>query len=193
MQAVGTVEGFYENAETGKRVKQFHQKNLILFEGADIMSGLLGGDSRFFPSHMYFLYENTNGSVTPAPTLSRSTSGRSYFSTITGTSPRYDWLRVPIVGKPTKGATSSNYSGNVVFFSASSAASQTLAGESPAHNYFAAAGANGPSKVISLALVAAVNPNNNQEDLVFSRLNLVAPHTMVAGYHITYHWSIAFK
>jgi hypothetical protein len=192
MQAVGHVIGCLTNAKSGLETQVFQQKNLIMHEGADIMAGLLSGDMRFVPSHMYFLYENTNSPITPPPELTRA-DGRSFFASITGSSPNQDWLRVPIITRPRISIVGEEYSGNVVTFSASSAASDTLQGESPAHNYFGSSGANGPSKVFSLALVAGVNPNTNREDKIFSRLNLQTPMSLPAGHHLTFYWMIKFQ
>jgi hypothetical protein len=192
MQAVGHVTGYLVNTQTGVETRIFEQKNLIMNEGADIMAALLSGDTRFAPSHMYFLYENTNSAVTTPPTIERA-DGRSFFASISGASPDQDWLRVPILTRPRLSTSGAEFSGNMVTFAASSAASDTLVGESPAHNYFASSGVNGPSKVFSLALVAAPNPNTNRDDKVFSRLHLETPISLPAGHHLTFYWSIKFQ
>jgi hypothetical protein len=192
MQAIGEVVGCYTNIKTGKEIQFFRQKNLIMYEAADIMAGLLSGDSRFFPSHMYFVYENTDGGITSPPAITRA-DGKSYFSSISGSDPAQDWLRVPITTRPRVSVIGEDYSGNAVTFAASSASSDSLAGESPEKNYFSASGDNGPSKVFSLALVAATNPNTKAEDKIFSRLSLSTPMTILAGHHLTFYWIIKFN
>lgn len=192
MQAIGRVIGCYTNQKTGRETRIFDKKNLILYEGADIMAGLLSGDRRFFPSHMYFVYENTNSIITSPPATTRA-DGRAFFASIAGSSPNQDWLRVPMISTPKLSIIGEEYAGNVVTFSASSAASDTLEGESPAHNYFASSGGDGPSKVFSLALVSALNPNTNKDDKVFSRLDLDSPMSVLAGHHLTFYWTIKFS
>lgn len=197
MQALGEVIGCYTNAKTGRHTEVFHQKNLILYQGADIMAGLLAGNISFAPSHMYFQYENTSGALSSFPTPGRE-DGRDFFTTIDGITPVQDWLRVPIITTPRISAIHAAgqenlFTGNAATFTGSSAASDTLVGESPAHNYFAASGANGPSKVFALALVAAVNPNTNRDDRVFSRLTLSSPMEVISGHHLTFFWTIKFN
>lgn len=191
MQAVGHVIGCYTNIKTGKETEVFRQKNLILYEGADIMAGLLSGDRKFFPSHMYFAYENKDSAPT-APSFQRD-GGTSYFSTLSESVPTQDWLRVPIITTPRISVIGSNYSGNAVTFSASSASSDSLRGESPEQNYFAASGVDGASRVYSVALVSATNPNTKSGDKVFSRLNLSSPLTVTSGHHLTFYWIIKFN
>lgn len=194
MHAVGLVTACYTNITTGREVEVLRQKNLILFEGADIMAGLLGGRTEMVPSHFYLQYENTN--LAPVgPTFTRA-DGRQAFEAIAGNDPAQDWLRVPIISTPLIQRipdNSEDYAGNAVIFSASSASSQTLQGESPAHNYFAASGPNGPSKVVAVALAAAVKPSNHKLDKIFSRLTLTTALPMQANHHLTFYWSIRFN
>lgn len=194
MHALGHITAFYENIRTGRLTKALEQKNLILFEGADIMAAILGGDMSKAISHMYFQYENTNVGPVSTPILTRG-SGRSSFDAITGVDPASDWLRVPLLSTPKLVRIpndSADYAQNGVVFTATSAASETMHGESPAHNYFAASGANGPSKIVSAALVAAPAPSNNRLDKVFSRVNLSTPLTMQPGHQLTVYWIINF-
>ena len=195
MRATGEITACYQNIRTGRITPVLRQKNLILFEGADIMAGLLAGNPLLVPSYMYLQYHNTSGTVLTPPAITRG-DGRSYFNSITGTSPKQDWLRIPIITTPKVLVTpddSSDYQGNGVIFTGSSAASQTLLGESPAHNYYAASGANGPSNVFALALAAAPVPQNGALDKLFSRINLTTPLAMQPGSHLTFYWAISFN
>jgi hypothetical protein len=197
MQAVGEVIGCYTNRITGRETVIFRKKNLILNEGADIMAALLAGDVRAFPSHMYFHFENTNSTVTPPAEITRADGG-AFFRSIDGSSPPHDWLRVPIITNPrisilNPPGQSGVFGGNVVTFSASSAASDSLAGESPLHRYFASNGGDGPSKVFGLALASEINAGNKVGDRVFSRLALETPQVMIDGSHLTFYWIIKFN
>lgn len=194
MHAVGEITACYTSIATGRVTEILKQKNLILFDAADVMASLLAGKSGFSPSHMYFHYENTNGAPVAAPAITRS-AGRTFFEGLSGAD-NIDWLRVPIITTPKLSKVpdnSADYANNAIVFNASSGASETLAGESPAQNYFAAAGADGPSKVISVALVSAPTPSNNKLDKVFSRVNLTAPLSMQPGHHLTFYWLIKFN
>lgn len=197
MHAIGEVIGCYTNTITGKETQVFHKKNLILNEGADIMAGLLSGDARFFPSHMYFHFENTNTAITTPAAITRADGG-DFFRSIDGDDPPHDWLRVPLITTPRLSITNpvgetGVFRGNCVTFSSSSATSETLEGESPLHRYFASSGDDGPSKVFGLALVSETIPGSKSGDRVFSRLNLGTPQVMVDGSHLTFYWIIKFN
>lgn len=197
MQAVGEVVGCYTNQITGRETVVFRKKNLIMNEGADIMAGLLSGDARFFPSHMYFHFQNTSGSIATPAAITRADGG-GFFRSIDGVSPPHDWLRVPIITNPKVSiinpiGQSGVFGGNTVTFSASSAASDTLAGESPQHRYFASSGGDGPSNVFGLALASEVIAGNKAGDRIFSRLSLETPQVMISGSHLTFYWIIKFN
>jgi len=195
MHAVGQIQAFLTSMRTGRTTEVLKQKNLIMYQAADVMAGLLAGDRSKTISHMYFQYENTNSTPTAIPTLTRA-SGRDDFDGISGVAPAQDWLRVPLVTTPRISRIPDNsevFGGNAVMFAATSASSPSMSGESPAHNYFASSGVNGPSKITSVALVAAPTPSNNLNDLVFSRVNLQTPLTLPAGFYLTIYWLVKFN
>lgn len=193
MQAIGEVAAFYQNIRTGRMSQILKQKNLILFQGADIMAALLAGDMSHRISHMYFEFENTAGA--PAvPTITRG-DGRPYFAGLDGSGNR-DWVRVPIVMNPSLSVIpndSPNYGGNGVLFTATTASAVPAVGKSPAANYFEDAGLNGPSKIFSVALAAAPDRNSDAKDKVFSRLNLSTAMPLQPNSHIVFFWSIKFN
>lgn len=193
MQAVGEVSAFYQNIRTGRMTKMLEQKNMILFEGADVMAALLGGDLNFRISHFYLEYKNTVGTPT-APTITRD-AGRSYFSSLDG-SAAHDWVRVPIILNPTLSvvpAESSDYTGNSVIFTATTASVTPATGKSPVANYFLSSGVDGPSKITSLALVASPDRNAESKDRVFSRVNLGTPMPLQPSSNIIFLWAIRFN
>lgn len=197
MRTVGELTLGYHYPQTNRFIPIHRQKNMIMFEAADVMARLVKGDPSYRISHMYFEYENNSngdGSVSSTPTLNRG-MGRSSFDAITGSGPNpQDWLRVPIV---TDGLlqvypdNSDDYKGNAVTFTATSAASVSQEGESPAHNYFGT-GVDGPSKIFAVALVAAPSPADHTKDLIFSRLVLTTPFPVSAGSHPAAFWSLRF-
>jgi hypothetical protein len=182
MQAQGHIQLFIEKG--GQRTIVHEQKNLILFEGADIMSLLLSGDSRHKIAGVYFEYKNG----TPSPTTITRSMGRTSFNSITGVD-GVDWLRIPIISTPLTFSSAADYAANIVTFSATSAVSETMAGESATHNAFTP----GTSQVYSLALVSMPDKNNSQLDKVFARTNLAAALTVPTGFHLGAHWSIKFN
>lgn len=193
MQAVGEVAAFYQNIRTGRMTPILKLRNKILYQGADIMAALLGGDLNHRISHMYMEFENTAGA--PAlPTINRD-NGRSYFAAIDGTGNR-DWVRVPIIMNPSLSIVpndSVDYSGNTVMFVATTASVDPAQGKADASNYFADAGPDGPSKIFSLGLVAATDQNNEGNDKVFSRVNLSTAMPLQPSSHIVFFWSIKFN
>jgi hypothetical protein len=180
----------YFHARTGRFAALPESKNLTTHAAADIVAGLLNGDASLAISHMYFRYRNTSSSLGSPPAITRST-GRADYTAITGAGPNYeDYLRVPIVsqGKIFRyPETTTDYSGNAVYFTANSALS-SLQGESPAHNYFAASGANGPSKIFQIALVAAPVPADPNQDRVFAVLNPSSSYTYLANSYPGAFW-----
>jgi hypothetical protein len=197
LKASGHIAVGYTHPKTGRTEIVHEQKNLILFEGADIMSLLLKGDPAYKINYMYFQYQNISGSVT-APTALTRADGRSAFDGITGAAPNpYDWIRFPIltdglIGSYPSGTT--DYSGNTVTFTGTSAASSTQTGESQNANYFGAPGGPDPaSKVYAAALVAAPVAGDSTQDKIFSRVILDTPFTMVSGVHMSLFWTIRFQ
>lgn len=193
-QIRGDVVIGLRNAKTNTFTPLIQKKNLIMFGAADIMAHLLGGDSRYAVSHMYYQYQNISGSVTASASFTRA-DGITDFLSIDG-SDQTDWLRIPIItaGKvDSYPVDSTQYSGNAVTFVATSASSSTQTGESASENYFADSGDDGPSKVYAIALAAALSPADKTKDIVFSRLELDTPITVEAGNYIDCFWQIAFR
>lgn len=190
MKAIGEISICLQSKKTGKTVEILRQKNLILYEAADIMSMLVKGRSEYRVSHMYFQYQNTVG--TPVqPSLTKDL-GRSDFDSITGADKR-DWLRVPIITEPLiDSSDEAVYENNQVTFTASSASSASLTGESPAGNVFSDTTPDGPSKIYSLALVSTPTISDNTKDRIFSRVNPASILTVQAGHHVTVFWRLRF-
>ena len=178
------------NDKTGLFSPICEQKNLVMYEGADIIAGLLAGQPLQL-SHMYFHYYNSSTVVT-APELDR-TMGRTWFyNNIPGTgnvNSTQDWLRVPIITTPRlfkSPSDSANYNNNGIYLTATSAAASTpKEGESSGNLPF-----NNTSKIIAVALVSATDPSDYRKDKIFSRVNLTAPITVASGSQPTIFWSV---
>lgn len=202
MHIVGRVQAGYTNPNTGIFSELIDQKNLIVYGAADIMASLISGDHSYKISHMYFEYINSpNGSTYVPPTITRN-DGRSYFDNFTGVGTngeKLDYIRVPIITSPKifkSPAQSQEYSGNAVYFNATSAAVGSvgaIAGESPSKRYFSSNGVDGPSSIYSVSLVSTPNAEHASQDKVFSKLNLSTPLTVLSGSNPTIYWSIRFS
>lgn len=196
MHLTGSIVAGYTSDKTKNFSPVFKMNNLVLFEAADIITGLLNGDNSLRLSHMYLQYTNTN-SYTYSPEAITRSSGRADFDALTGASPDYiDYLRVPIwsQGRFSKSpAETENYESNVLSLVATTAsvgAIGEISGLSPAGNYFAASGDQGGSYIFSAALVSAPHPENPSADKVFSRVNFATPLEVLAGSQPTIWWSI---
>lgn len=188
MNLICDVSAGFTNNKTGLFSPVSDQRNLVLFEGADIMASLLAGDSSAAISHLYLHYKN--GGTNPVP-LSRD-MGRSWFDGISGANFE-DWLRIPIITTPRlfrSPSSSPDYKANAIHFTGTSAASETMVGESPTGNYFGDAGPQGASMVFAAALVSGPQSGSSANDRIFSRVNLALPLTMVVGSQITIFWSV---
>lgn len=192
----GIVTIGHRNKITNNFTSILHKKNLVLYGAADIMAKLVSGNSSYAVSHMYYDYANTN-STPPPPTINRE-DGLPYFNALSGAN---DFLRIPILtsakidkyyefSSPTPNDV---YKGNMATFVATSAASPSQSGEIDPNNYFLSTGINGPSKIISVALVVSPDPYDRHKDIIFSRLSLSSPITIQANSYVDCFWSIAFK
>ena len=188
------VTAGYTNDKTGLFSPVSEQKNMVMYQGADIIASLLGGDQSAALSHMYFCFSNIGDTTPPAiPSALDPTMGGSWFYDNVNGANKYDWLRVPIITTPRvfrSPSNSTDYANNGLYLTATAAASETMAGESPAHNYFGPSGVNGPSTVFAAALVSAPNPASPTKDRIFSRVTLTTPITVVAGSQPTIFWSV---
>ena len=195
MHAVGHIKVCFQDEKTGRLSSPIiDKKNLVLFEGADIMSALLAGKANFAISHMYFQYRNSAETFEINNPITRG-DGRAAFDAIDGEDPVEDWLRVPLITLPKQVQIpegSADYQSNGVWFTGTSAASPTLEGESPAHNPFTASGET-PSRIFSVALVSAPAPGDNKQDRVFSRVNFEEPLELPAGKHLVVFWLLRFN
>ena len=202
MHIVGRVQAGYTNPNTGIFSEVVDQKNLIVYEAADIMASLITGDYTRQISYMYFEYINSpSGSTYTPPAVTRE-DGRSYFDNFSGVGingEKLDYIRVPIITTPKifqSPSQSPEYTGNAVYFSTTSAAVGAVGGifgQSSSQRYFSSNGLDGPSNIYSVSLVSATNPNHAAQDKVFSKLNLSTPLTVLSGSNPTIYWSIRFS
>lgn len=185
MQAIGEITAFYENIATGARTPVLTQKNLILFEGADVMAALLSGDMSHQISHMYFQFQNRDPYQDNHLAIDR-TSGRATLETADN---QEDWLRVPLITNPKLMRMGDTYVANGVYFTGTSAASDSLVGGDRGLAF----GNQQSSTIFALALAAAPTPANDAQDKLFSRVILETPIPVRQGSHIVFFWLIKFS
>jgi len=173
---------FSFNEETGEIRKMVSQKNIIPYQGADVLARILGGDHTWAPGAMLFEFENTAGSPTiPIPTRDE---GIDYYLGLSGTK---DYLRIPLIVPPSFSASSGNYGGNQVTFWA-----VTSGTEGQAHSL--QFGDTQDSKVYGVGLAATPTPDQYTQDRVFSRSYTgFSPVPKEAGYQIGAQYLIRFN
>lgn len=184
------VTAGYTNDKTGLFSPVSEQKNMVMYQGADIIASLLGGDQSAALSHMFFHFANV--AVPAAPALDPTMGGSWFYDNVDGAN-KYDWLRIPIITTPRlfrSPSDSTDYANNGLYLTATAAASESMAGESPTANYFGPSGVDGASTVFAAALVSAPDPAFPTKDRIFSRVTLTTPLTVVAGSQPTIFWSV---
>lgn len=129
---------------------------LVLYGGADIMARFLAGAINV----MYIEFQNLAHPADPVtrPTYDRS-GGRAYYDGL-GAGGK-DYLRIPITVSPERDASDANYEGNRVTFFAMTEGTVGVHG-----NTFSDV-VN--SAVHGAALVYAPDPNDQTQDIVYSR------------------------
>lgn len=151
---------FSFDEKTGELRRMVSQKNIIPYQGADILARILSGDNDYKPGAMFFEYENTAG--TPSPPAPARDEDISYYLNELPLTPNRDYLRIPLVVAPSLTASSSSYAGNQVTFFALTAGTSGIHGE--------AFGSGPPaSKVYGVALAATPEPTQYTQDWLFSR------------------------
>lgn len=150
---------FSFDEKTGELRRMVSQRNIIPYQGADILARILSGDTDYKPGAMFFEFENTAGTPTP-PSPTRDEDISYYLNDLPLTSNR-DYLRIPLVVSPSLTASSSDYAGNQVTFFALTAGTSGIHGET----FDSAAN----SKVYGVALAATPEPTQYTQDWLFSR------------------------
>lgn len=89
-------------------------RNLVVYNGGDIIAQLLAGNDEYRISHMYFAYENTAGVPAPAA-AARTDTAAATFHALT---PPNDFLRAPVLNPVTLAAADGNHLFNRATFTA---------------------------------------------------------------------------
>lgn len=150
---------FAFNPDTGHVKMLVEQKNIIPYQGADVLARILAGDASYVPGAMFFEFENTAGSPT-VPTPLRS-EGIDYYLSDLALEATKDYVRAPLVVTPAISASGSDYDGNQVTFFA------VTSGLTGIHGKTFDQSVN--SKVYGVALAATPEPTQYTQDKLFSR------------------------
>jgi len=175
---------FSFNPETGHVKMLVEQKNIIPYQGADILARVLAGDDSYAPGAMFFEFENTAGApVVPVPTRDE---GIDYYLDTLALSATKDYVRAPLIVTPAISASGSDYAGNQVTFFAITAGSQGVHGKT--FDFSA------DSKVYGVALAATPQPTQYTQDKLFSRsYDGFDPVPKEDGYQIGGQYIIRFR
>ena len=175
---------FSFDEKTGELRKMVSQKNIIPYQGADVLARILAGDVTYKPGAMFFEYENTAGTPTP-PSPTRDEGIDYYLNDLPLTANR-DYLRIPLVVAPSLTASSSDYSGNQATFFALTGGATGIHGET--------FDSTANSKVYGVALAATPEPTQYTQDLLFSRSYAgFTPVPKEDGYQIGAQYLIRFS
>jgi hypothetical protein len=118
-------------------------RNLVVYTGGDIIAKLLGGQTEYNISHMYFAFENTVGTPTP-PVPARTDTAASAFHSLV--SPR-DFIRAAVLVPPAFSASDGDHSYNRATFTAIATAAAGVNG--------VPFGSSSNSQIYAMGLVAA--------------------------------------
>lgn len=175
---------FSFNPETGHVKMLVEQKNIIPYQGADVLARILAGDSSYVPAAMFFEFENTVGVPTvPVPTRDEDID---YYLDTLALSATKDYVRAPLVITPSVSSSGSDYGGNQVAFFAVTAGLVGVHGKT--FDYSA------DSKVYGVALAATPEPTQYTQDRLFSRsYDGFDPVPKEDGYQIGGQYIIRFR
>lgn len=184
--ARGVVRFFAFDKKTGLIRKVIDKRNLILFEGADILAQSLIGNADYRVRTMYMEFKNLPSPSTPItpPVFDRS-GGIAYYDGLSS-SLDTDFLRVPLTFNPTISSSGSEYAGNQATFFGLSEGTAGFNGKlfDPSVN----------SAVFGAALVASPDVDTQDTDKVFSRVYSGIDKVLKeAGFEIGVTWTIRFN
>lgn len=187
--------GFYKiwrvHKVTGEKELLVDKKNMILYQGSDLLALALGGFKNAKLSNMYVGYVNVDpgdiGDFTP------TTVDKDYSVPFTayGTGLHADkgYLRLPLAYAPNYQASTSDYDSNQVVFTSIISADQSNTG---GEDFLFADDVSGtPSHIFEIGLAAALDSASSAKDIIFSRANFT-PITYDQNYNLTISWGIQF-
>lgn len=172
----GFIKIWQHNSETGASKLIVDQKNTILYGGADLLAYALAGQAHARISHFYVGYNNNAGFTGPGSPVDKTNSTFLVDAD-------YGYLKIPLTF-PASYLEEANYQHNIVVFTI------LLANPNP-FRQGASPTFSSSSKLFEVGLVAALNPDGNNNDVVFSRAQFT-PLQYDPGFNLTISWGIKF-
>ena len=187
----GKIRIWRVDPKSGRRELVVSKKNMILNQGADLLAKALAGEPYAAISHMYIGYKNTTSFTYPddAPTIDKiySIPFSAYGSS--GTYEDFGYLRLPLAYTPSF-LEQEGYNGNVALFTSIIASSDNDHGAAFTSTE-ASHGGHPPSQIFEVALVAALDPTSQSQDMIFSRANFNALEYN-PSFNLTTTWGVQF-
>lgn len=184
----GFIKIWRVSKETGGKELLVDKKNMILYQGSDLLGLALGGFKNAKISNMYIGYVNA---ADPLSGFTPTTIDLSYSIPFTayGSGAHSDkgYLRVPLAYSPVYQGSTSDYDSNQVIFTSIVSSTQEATGGAD----FLYADDGTPSHIFEIGLAAALNPSSAAGDIIFSRANFT-PITYDQNYNLTISWGIQF-
>ena len=156
--------------------------NIVVYEGIDLLGALLVGTGTAINT-MYMEFQNGGATPTVDPDPA---DGRSYYAALDSGLSARDYLRLPLAATPTLSSSdASKFETNkATFFGMSTGSTAGRGG----HVFSAAAVSN----VYGVALVAAPDPDDASQDIVFSRSYDFTPKQKQVNEEISIQWAQIF-
>ena len=189
--------GFFKiwrtNKQTGESELVVSKKNLILYQGSDLLAYSLAGIKYAKISHIYVGYENydetDNDFDVPIIDKDYDTVPFSSYGVAEGEYEERGYFRLPLSYNPTFQASTTDYSHNTVVFTTVVAFDASPSGQSADFEFSDATPLQ--SHIFEVALSAALDPTSATSDLVFSRATF-DPIMFDPAYNLTISWGIQF-
>lgn len=190
---VCSFTGFYKiwrtHKETGASELLVDKKNMILYQGMTLLAKAFAGVRYANISHMYIGYKTTDDiSGFVPPTIDKSYTNKFEDYNVAPSLADLGYLRLPINFSPTFNSAGAGHEDNVPIFTNVITANNSTAPNGAAFND---SGDAEPSHIFEIALVAALDPTSDNDDLIFSRANF-EPIVYDPAYNLTISWGIQF-
>ena len=172
----GFVKIWKVDPKTGETSLLVDQPNLVLRNGAKIITSTLAGLPNSKIWGMYVGYNNNSGFTTPTIDVDYSTT----FPALAAGTDGFNYLREPLAFSPSF-VSDSGYTDNIALFSVMISSANGVV-STPEFT-------NGVSKIYEIALIAAPSPGNLAGDIVFSRTSF-NPIIYDSSVNFTITWGV---
>lgn len=174
----GFVKVWKTSPVTGESELVINQPNMILYNGARLMSYAIAGRENAKIWGMYIGFNNTTGGSFTRPVIDAA-----YSQPFANLDPDdgFGYLREPLTFTPTH-LSDGIYTDNTALFSVMITSATSANATAFIHDI---------SRIYEVALVGALDPNNSTKDIVFSRTGF-NPIKYDTNFNFTITWGIKF-